>query len=171
MPNKVYNNIEGHRILDNGNVCEDVTSVTLPTISHTTSKISASGMAMDVEIPNTAHLEASEFSVAHNNGVNCDALGTPGKHVLEVRAVRQRYNKTTGEIEHEGIKWRVIGVHKSTEKGNVETDNPYGSTEKYSVLRYEEIVNGETTVLIDAMAGIIKYGNQSYTDPVENLLR
>ena len=85
--------------------------------------------------------------------------------------MRQRYNKTTGEIEHEGIKWRVIGVHKSTEKGNVETDNPYGSTEKYSVLRYEEIVNGQTTVLIDAMAGIIKYGSQSYTDPVENLLR
>lgn len=171
MQNKVYNNIEGHRILDNGIVCEDVTSITLPTVSHTTSKISASGMVMDVEIPNVAHLEAMEFEVAHNNGAKCDKLGTPGKHTLEVRAVRQRYNKTNGEIEHEGIKWRVTGVHKSTDKGKVETDNPYGSTDKFSVLRFEEIVNGKTAILIDAMAGIIKYGGKSFTDPIENLLK
>lgn len=171
MPSKVYNNIEGHRVLDNGNVCEDVTSFTLPTVSHPTNTISASGMAMDVDIPNTTHLEAMEFGVSHNNGVGCAALANPGKHTLEGRAVRQRYNVPKGEIEHESVKWRVTGVHKSTEKGNIETGNPYGSTEKYSVLRFEEIINGKTTVLIDAMAGIIKFNGKSYTDPVENLLK
>lgn len=171
MPSKVYNNIEGHRVLDNGRVCEDVTSFTLPTVSHPTNTISASGMAMDVDIPNTTHLEAMEFSVSHNNGVGCATLADPGKHSLEGRAVRQRYNVPQGEIEHESVKWRITGVHKSTEKGSIETGNPYGSTEKYSVLRYEEIVDGETTVLIDAMAGIIKFNDMSYTDPVENLLK
>lgn len=171
MPSKVYSNVEGHRILDNGKVCEDVTSFTLPTISHPTNTISASGMAMDVDIPNTTHLEAMEFGVSHNNGVNCNLLAAPGKHTLEGRAVRQRYNVAKGEIEHESVKWRVTGIHKSTEKGNVETGNPYGSTDKYSVLRLEEIVNGNTTILIDAMAGIIKFNNVSYTDPVENLLK
>lgn len=171
MPSKVYNNIEGNRVLDNDKVCEDVTSFTLPTISHPTSTISASGMAMDVDIPNTTHLEAMEFGVSHNNGVNCNLLAAPGKHTLEGRAVRQRYNVANGEIEHESVKWRVTGVHKSTEKGSIETGNPYGSTDKYSVLRFEEIINGTTTVLIDAMAGIIKFNGKSYTDPVENLLK
>lgn len=171
MPSKVYNNVEGHRVLDNGTVCEDVTSFTLPMISHPTNTISASGMAMDVDIPNTSHLDAAEFGVSHNNGVNCNQLANPGKHILEARAVRQRYNVAMGEIEHESVKWRVTGVHKSTEKGSIETGNPYGSTEKYSVLRYEEIVNGETTVLVDAMAGIINFNGKSYTDPVENLLK
>lgn len=171
MPSKVYNNIEGNRVLDNNKVCEDVTSFTLPTISHPTSTISASGMAMDVDIPNTTHLEAMEFGVSHNNGVNCNLLAAPGKHTLEGRAVRQRYNVAKGEIEHESVKWRVTGVHKSTEKGSIETGNPYGSTDKYSVLRFEEIINGTTTVLIDAMSGIIKFNGKSYTDPVENLLK
>lgn len=171
MLSKVYNNIEGNRVLDNGKVCEDVTSFTLPTVSHPTNTISASGMAMDVDIPNTTHLEAMEFSVSHNNGVNCAALANPGKHNLEGRAVRQRYNVAKGEIEHESVKYRVIGVHKSTEKGSIETGNPYGSTDKYSVLRYEEIIDGVTTVLVDAMAGVITFNGKSYTDQVENLLK
>ncbi len=35
MPSKVYNNVEGHRVIDNGRIAEDVTSVSLPTIEHT----------------------------------------------------------------------------------------------------------------------------------------
>lgn len=171
MPSKVYNNVEGNRVLDNDNVCEDVTSFTLPTISHPTSTISAPGMAMDVDIPNTTHLDAMEFGVSHNNGVNCNLLANPGKHMLEGRAVRQRYNVSSGEIEHESVKWRITGIHKSTEKGSIETGNPIGSTEKFSVLRFEEIINGITTVLVDAMAGIIKFNGVSYTDSVENLLK
>lgn len=171
MPSKVYNNVEGNRVLDNNVVCEDVTSITLPTLSHPTNTISASGMAMDVDIPNTTHMEAAEFGVSHNNGVNCNLLAAPGKHILETRAVRQRYNVAKGEIEHESVKWRITGVHKSTEKGTIQTGNPYGSTEKYAILRYEEIVNGVTTVLTDAMAGKLEFNGVSYTDPVENLLK
>ena len=171
MSNRVYNNIEGLRVFDGGNVCEDVTSVTLPTVSRTTSKISASGMVMDVEVPNMAHLEAMELAVAHNNGVNCDALSAPGRHAVEIRSVRERLNKQSGEVEHESVKWRVTGLHKSTEKGSVETNNPYGSTDKFSVTRFEEVIDGTTTVLIDAMAGVIKYGNKNYTDLIENYLK
>lgn len=170
MPKNVYNNVEGHRVIDNGTVCEDITSVTLPTLSHPTSSISAAGMAADVDMPNTTRLEAMEFTVAHNNGTGCTALADPGKHSIEVRVVRQKYSVSSGEIEHESVKFRVSGIHKSTEKGNIETNNPYGSTDKYSVTRFEEIVDGKTTVLVDAMAGILKFNGKSYTDPVESLL-
>ena len=170
MPSKVYNNVEGHRLIDNDRVAEDVTSVSLPSLSHPTSTIKAAGMAMDVDMPDVTHLEAAEFGVSHNNGTNCKHLADPGRHQLELRVVRQRYATARGEIEHESVKYRVIGVHKSTEKGSVETGNPLGSTEKYSILRYEEEINGEVTVLVDAMAGIIRYNGVDHTSVVESML-
>ena len=171
MPKKVYNNVEGHRLLDNGRVCEDVTSFSPPTISHPTDTVKASGMAMDVDMPNTTHLDAMEVSIAHNNGVNCRYLANPDKHVIEVRVARQRYNVVEGQMEHESVKFRIVGSHKSTEKGTIELGNPYGSTDKYSVLRYEEEVDGEVVTIVDAMSGIIKFNGVDYIDPMETLLR
>lgn len=170
MPKKVYNNVVDHRLIDNGNVAEDVTSVTLPTIEHPTTSVAASGMAMDVDIPNMAHLNAMEISVSHNNGVNCQYLGNPGKHNLEFRLARQRYNVAEGDNEYESAKFRCIAVHKSTEDGTVENGNPLGTTEKYSILRYEKEINGEIVTLIDAMSGIIRINGRDYRSPVESLL-
>lgn len=170
MPSKVYNNVEDHRLLDNGNVCEDVTKVGLPTLEHPTDEIKASGMVMDIDMPNTTHLNAAEFTVYHNNGVNCKYLAGPGKHSIEFRTVRQRYDVAGGAIGHESVKFRVIGVHKSTEKGDIETGSPYGSTEKYSLLRYEEEINGEVTTLVDAMAGVLKFNGIDYNSEVQSML-
>lgn len=170
MPRKVYNNVEGHKIIDNDRTVEDVTSVTLPTIKHPTTTIASSGMAMDVDMPNTTHLDAMDYSVSHNNGVNCKNLADPGKHFMELRIARQRYNVAAGEIEHESVKFRFTGVHVETGKGNIETGNPFGSTDKYSLLRFEEEINGEVTTIIDAMAGVIKINGKDCTSAIENLL-
>ena len=78
MPTKVYNNVEGHRLVDNGYTVEDITQVAVPTISFPTTPISASGMAMDVDMPNITHLEAMEYSISHNNGMNGNRLSDPG---------------------------------------------------------------------------------------------
>lgn len=171
MPSKVYNNVEGHKLIDNKRTCEDVTKVGMPVLKHPTTTISAAGMAVDVDMPNTTHMEAMEFSVYHNNGVNCQYLANPGKHTIEVRIVRQRYNVAKGVIEHELVKVRVVGVHVETQNGDIETGSPYGSTEKYSVLRYEEEIGGKNVVLVDAMTGDIKYNGKSYTEEVEKLLK
>lgn len=171
MPSKVYNNVEGFRVINDGRVTEDVTSVTLPTIKHPTTTIDTAGMAMAVEMPNTSHLESMEFAVAHNNGVNCKFLATPGKHFIETRVVRQRYNVAKGVIEYEPVKYRVTGVHKETDKGSIEMGNPYGSTDKYSVLRYEEEIDGAIVTIADAMAGLIKFNGQDFTNTVENMLK
>lgn len=172
MPSKVYNNIEGHRVIDNNRTVEDVTKIGLPTVKHPTTSISnISGMAMDVDMPNTTHLEAMDFTLYHNNGVNCKRLADPGKHTIEARTVRQRYNVAKGLIEHESVKFLITGVHVETQKGDIETGSPYGSTEKYSVLRYEEIINGTSVTIADAMAGLIKYNGKNCTDVVENMLK
>ena len=170
MPKKVYNNVEDHRLIDNGRTVEDVTSVTLPTVEHPTVDIDAAGMAGVVSMPNSVKINSMEFSVAHNNGVNCERLCDSGKHTIEFRLVRQRYNVAKGEIEHESVKYRVTGVHKSTEDGTVQAGNPLGSTDKYSVLRYEKIIDGKTTTLVDVMTGTIKFNGKDVTNVVQNML-
>lgn len=171
MPQRVYNNVADHRLLDGNRTVEDVTKVGLPTVKHPTTTIDAAGMAMAVEMPNTTHIEAMDFTITHNNGVNCQYLSTPGKHEIEFRTARQRYNVTAGEIAHESVKFRLVGVHVETQKGDIETGSPFGSTDKYSLLRYEEEIDGKVTTLIDAMAGIIKFNGVTYTDAVANLLK
>ena len=114
----------------------------------------------DVRMQETGSGEIGELATAFN--AMADSLQ---------ETERQRYNVQAGAIEHEQVKFRATVLRKSTEKGTIETGNPYGSTEKFSVLRYEEIVDGETVMLIDAMAGIIMVNGVNYTDPVENLLK
>lgn len=171
MPKRVYCNIEKHRIMDNSREVEDVTKFGLPTIAHPTTDVKSSGMAMDVSMPDTTHLNAMDFTIYHNNGVNCNYLAQPGKHNIEARTVRQRYDVTAGEIKHESVKFRIICVHVETQKGDIESGNPYGSTEKYSVLRYEEEVDGVVTTIADAMAGLIKFNGVDCVSEVDNLLK
>lgn len=170
MPKKVYNNVEDHRLIDNGRTVEDVTSVGLPTVEHPSVDIDAAGMAGVVSMPNSVKVNAMELTVNHNNGTNCDRLADSGKHTLEFRLVRQRYNVAKGEIEHESVKYRVTGVHRSTEDGTVEAGNPLGSTDRYAVLRYEKIINGKTTTLVDIMTGTIKINGKDITNVVQSML-
>jgi len=172
MPKRVYNNVVGSRIIDNGRVVEDVTQFSPPTIKHpVTSMQNVSGMAADVDIPDTTHVEAMEVSFKHNNGVNCRYLMDPGKHDIEGRFVRQSYNTAGAEIEHESVKFRMIGMHVENSKSELENGSPYGSTDKFSLLRYEEEINGNVVLLIDAMAGKITVNGRDYTSTIENLLK
>ena len=104
-------------------------------------------------------------------GVNSKLLAKPGKHVQEFRTVRQKYNVAKAKVTHESVKYRLTGAHVETQKGDIESGSPYGSTDKYSLLRYEEEIDGKVVTIIDAMAGVIKYNGESYTDDVQNLLK
>lgn len=147
-------NVEDHRLFDNGLKVEDITSVDLPDIEHPTTPVKASGMVMDIDMPNMHHYNAMEIAISHNNGNNCYALATPGIHTIEFRYARQNYNTQAMTMDIEIVKVLFTGAHKKTEKGSIETDNPYGSTERYSVMRYQETVGDDIFVLIDSTAGI-----------------
>lgn len=171
MPSKVYCNVADHRLLDGSTTVEDVTKVGLPTLTHKTISVDVSGMTMAVDIPDMTHFESAEYTITHNNGVNGKLLGVPGKHVQEFRTARQKYTTAQGTIAYESVKFRLTGAHVETQKGDIESGSPYGSTDKYALLRYEEEVDGTVVTIIDAMAGIIKFNGQSYTDEVQNLLK
>ena len=171
MPKKVYCNVVKQRLIDNKREIEDVTKVGLPEISHPTTEVKSSGMVMDVNMPDTTHLDAMEFTIYHNNGVNCKYLAAPGKHTIEVRVARQKYDVPKGDIDFDGMKVRVTGVHVKSTKGDLETGNPYGTTETYAVLHYEEELNGKVVVLIDAMTGDLKFNGKNVNNKVDSLLK
>ncbi len=168
---KVYNNVVDHRLIDGGEDVEDITSVTLPNLEHSTAEINVAGMAAAVEVPDVTHYNAMEFSVAHNNGVNGSLLGTPGKHQMEFRLARQLYNVAKTDMGYESVKYRVTGLHKTRQFGTVERGNPTGYTDVYSVIRFEEEVAGKIVTLVDAASGIVKINGRDYTSPVQDLLK
>lgn len=170
MPKYVRCNVEDHRLLDGKYSCEDITKIGLPTIEHPTTSVKSAGMVMDVDIPNIYHYNAMELSISHNNGRYCKRLSRPGIHNIEARVARQKYVTSKGTVDLEVIKVRVKCAHKSSEKGEIETDNPYGTTEKYSILRYEEEWDGEVWTLIDSTAGIIKIEGVDYSSELKSLL-
>ena len=171
MPKKIKINVEDHKLIDNNKTCEDITQVVLPSFEHpTTSVENVSGMAMNLDVPNPSRFNASEISIAHNNGVNCQYLDVPGKHTIEFRLARQTFDSNKTDIKHESVKYRVTGLFKSVEKGAIETGNPWGSTVKYSVVRYEEIVDGKQTFLVDATGNILTVNGKSFTDDISSLL-
>lgn len=164
-------NVVDHLLIDNNREVEDVTSVVLPTLEHPTTSIDTSGIALAMDVPDMTRFSAAEYSIAHNNGTNAQYLATPGLHTDEFRTVRQKYTTSKTTIEYESVKYRMTGIHKSTEKGTIETGNPYGSTDKFSLVRYEEIVAGKQTMLIDGPNNIIKINGKDYSGDVQRLLR
>jgi len=171
MPKKIKINVEDHRLIDNGETCEDITQVVLPSFEHPTTAVeNVSGMAMNIDVPNPSRFNAAELSVAHNNGVNCEKLDAPGNHSIEFRMARQMFDSSRTDIRHESVKYRVTCLFKSVEKGTIENGNPWGSTVKYSVIRYEEIVDGKQTFLVDATGNKLIVNGRSYTDDISSLL-
>lgn len=149
---------------------EDVMSYTPPARQYKTTTIESAGMSGDVKVANQTAIEAMDAALAHNNGVNTHLLLTPGVHTVEVRAVRQKYNVVQSRMDYERITWRDRVQHIERDAGNVETGNPYGNTDKFSVYRHEEIINGRQTRL-DEVYGKLVTNGVSATDEIDNLLK
>ena len=112
-------------------------------------------------------LTGKQKSFLRSLGMSVDPVVNIGKEGVTPTVVQSAQEAMK---KRELIKIRVLGAHKSTEKGEIETDNPYGSTEKYSVLRYEEEVDGEIQTLIDSTAGIIRINGKDYSSELTSLL-
>lgn len=166
----IYNNVVRSRVMDNGTEVEDVTSITLPSIEHPTTEISTNGMAGAMSLPDSAFINSMTMSIAHNNGKGASALCKPGRHAIIINVARQKYDTAGQEIGFKNVTYKMIVLHTKSDKGKVETKNPLGTTDDFSVTRYEEIVEGTTTILIDVPGGIVQFDGEDYTSQVEAAL-
>lgn len=166
----VYNNVERMRVTDNGEEIEDVTSVTLPTIENPTTTIGTGGMAGEMNLPDTAFVNAMSLSIAHNSGRNSKLLQQPGRHSIVVSVARQKYDSAGQEIGFKNVTYKFIAMHTKTDKGKAEPRNPMSMTDEFSVLRMEETMEGEQITLIDVPNGTIRINGKDYSSSVEQAL-
>lgn len=170
MPKHVYNNVVDNRVLVDGVTVEDVMSINLPEIAFGTTEISAAGMVGTLEIPDYASLQKMNTEINHNSGHNSHYLRKLERLNIELRIARQRFDTNGATLGYEGVKVRMQVMHISSKKSEIERGNPLASTESYSVIRYEEEVDGKQTILIDIPNGIIKVNGKDYTQEYANLL-
>lgn len=167
---KIYNNVQDQRVINNGAVCEDVTSVELPDLSHPTTTFETSGMAGAVDFPDMSRMDAASFSISHNNGVNCGGLETPEKHEIEVRLAVQVWNNATNKYDLESAKYRLTGMHTKHSYGTAERGNPHGSTDDFSLTRLEKEVDGRRVTLVDFLTGQMIVNGADYGSKLLNML-
>ena len=171
MPKKVRANVVGQKVLDGRIEVEDVTSIDMPEISHVLTEVDVPGMAGKMSIPDPTHLEAMTMSIAHNNGLNSQVLNEPRVHNFEFRLAVQELDATKGQIDHKSVKFRVSAAFTKVSKGTIETGNPLGSTNEYSVYRLEEEREGKVVTLIDILKGIIRINGKDYNSDVLRMLK
>lgn len=167
---KIANNVIDHKLLDNKRVVEDVVSITPPKVEHPTDEIRAAGIPLDLNLPNKAKVNAMELKINHNNGKNCRYLRNPGKHKIEGRMARQNYDVANVDMALDSIKFRATVMHVSTETNQIESGNPYAATETFSVIRWEEELNGEMITKVDVAGTVLINGRDCRRD-VESILK
>ncbi len=170
MQKQIVSIIEDFRVFDGTVLVEDVQSCTLPKITNPVTTISGSGMAGNIDMPDSSRVSSMAYSLAHNNGLNCGMLCRPGVHDNEFRTSVQVYDKEKGTMVRKSVKHRLRGFFAGEEKGTIQRGNPLGSTVNFNCIRYEREEDGVITQRIDIPAGIIEYGGVSYTSETQNLL-
>lgn len=164
-----YANVERFRLTVNGTEIEDVTSITLPDVEHPTTAISTAGMAGELELPDTAFVNAMTFSVTHNKGKGAEAL-LASRATIIVSIARMRYDTAGQEVGYVNTTYKLIGMHKKTTEGRVETKNPLSVTDDFSISRFEERVEGKERVFIDVTSGTVREAGENRTSAVESAL-
>ncbi len=170
MAKQIVSIVEDFRVLDGGNMVEDVQTVTLPNITHPTTTIAGSGMAGEIDMPDGSQVSAMSYSLAHNCGLNSQRLSRPGVHEQEFRVAKQVYDKESGELRHQSMKVRVRGIFTGEDKGSIQRKNANGRTANYSCVRYEEEADGNVVTLIDIPGGLMIIDGVDYGSTVKNLL-
>lgn len=175
MASYIFNNIEDFRLNDQlpgekeAVEIEDVMKVGLPSPKRQTTSIDVAGMAGAIEVP-ANRLEAMDFTITHNNGINCERLSMPGKHSFWFRTAVQQYDKTDGTMKHFGDKWHLEGLWVETQNGDIETGSPNSTTEKYSCTLMERYRNGVRVLQIDLISQVVIMNGQNQFSSIKDLL-
>lgn len=164
-------NIVGGVVADtvycNGELVGKDINVTLPTITHKTSEISAMG---SVDMPLIGLIEAMETSVTQKGiSKQLAKLSKLGKNELEVRFV-QNVIDADGVAKAEGCKAFMRVISKVLPGVDLELGTASDAQVTYSVTRYQLIVGGEEVCLVDQLNTQLRINGVDYTKEIKSLL-
>lgn len=158
--------VTGSKFLYDGKEIEDVTGVTLPSISPETFTIMMKGG--EVEVP-LSFYGSMEIGVKYNGmSTKTAALYDTGIHKLEYRYVQEEIGDT--DTEEVLIKVFADVMHKSNEAGEPEIASAQENEVSQEVLVYRLIANGNELLYINKKTGTVRINGKDRSSKRQKLL-
>lgn len=146
-------------------VAEDV-KFTLPEVAFQTVEHQALGK-IEIPVPLTDAMEAGITYIGEDKGLY--KMLALENQTFEFRYV-QHETKKSGEQKNIACKAFIKGIAKNIPGGDVEVGSSIEEPITIAVLRYQKYVDGEETVLVDKLKGILKINGKDYAKEIKSLI-
>ncbi len=141
-------------VFENGNEYLGIASVNFSDVTQKIINVSAVGLGGDIEIP-TGKVDA--MSVTLNFETVTPAayqLATYRTHLLELRTVHQNYDRKTGSVNPEGVKYVLRVMPKVETLGQVQPASPQAVSGEYALHAVKMFFGNELVRHIDPINNI-----------------
>jgi P2 family phage contractile tail tube protein len=151
-----------------GNVMAEDAKVSLPEVSALTSEYAAMGT---LELPVTGQIENMELSITKTGlDKQLAQLGMLGKQVIEIRGAFDVVEPVGGTKSVKGFKATCDAFATAFPGLEVEKGSVAENECKFTVTRYELIVDGAEAIYIDRLSYIFRINGVDYSSNITSLL-
>lgn len=163
--------VVGATLREEGQLFDDVYSMEHGDITLGTADYAGAGMLGTTNLPATGQVESNEL-VASFRGESSQnaALQRPGTHNFIVNAVQDFLDVATGDIAQRHVQKIFKCVFKAYSPGTVETPNIIEGSATYEITRFEQLVDGVQTVLIDKVNYIYQIDGEDVMADISSML-
>ena len=141
-------------VFEDGNEYLGIANVQLSDITQKMISVSAVGLGGDIEIP-TGKVDAMSCTINFETVTPAAyQLATLRTHLLELRTVHQNYDRKTGGIDPEGIKYVLRVMPKKETLGQVQPASPQAVSGEYAVHALKMFYGNELVRHIDPINNI-----------------
>lgn len=158
------------KLRDNNTEIGSQVSVELPEINLGTEEVGGGGFLGTADLPATGQVESMETTI-NMRGLSKEqaALMRSGTHKLALLFAQDSYTVQHG-VKPEGCKIYMDTVFKGYSPGSVEPMSAQEGSVVHEVIRYQEIVNGVETILVDKVNSIFRVDGVDQMQDVRSML-
>lgn len=137
-------------VYENGSEYLGIAKVTLPDTENKTISVNGAGIAGDIDLPVPGHRNAMTATITFTDATEeAYKLAEARKHTIDLRAVHEEYDSTSGEIKTVAYKHVLDVVPKKLGGGDVAPATPQSISGEYSVLSRKDYIDGKLVRDID----------------------
>lgn len=145
--------------------------VKLPDVSNLTTTVSGAGISGNVEASILGFVDAMSMTMNFRTVTETSfRLAEPRRHTLDLRAVQQEEDVTTGEITKPVVKYIVVVTPKKLGLGTLKPASPADVSGEYSVSYIAAYINGKKMLEIDPYNFIYYVNGTDYLAEVRNAI-
>ena len=147
------------------------TQVTLPNIAYKTAEMTGAGVAGTVETIVLGHINAMSMTI-NTRTLNKEAikLSEPRKHTIDLRAVPQENDTSSGTMKTKTVKNTLVITPKTLTGGNYQPASQTDTNVEFAVSYWKQTIDGEKVIEIDPLNYICYINGVDYLADVRKAL-